>query len=497
MRALLPALVKPATADSFVRAVLQRKCACGGEHAGEGACDECRQKQEQGTMQRAAIGASPAVAAPAAVHEVLRSPGQPLDAATRAFMEPRFASDFSHVRVQAIAPVTGPTPLTISHPGEPAEREAEQVAKTVVDWPGRYGAQAGPRADLSRVRLHTDAHAAESARAVNALAYTVGGDIVFGAGQYAPRTAAGRRLLAHELTHVLQQTGGTRGGARAFALQRQESKPTIPIPVFDELDPTVIVPDLPAVPEVVRGQQVKLSTVRKALAALAGKKSGGTTKDCTPAIGFERAGSGEFKGLCCHGSLRSAENCCQLSDIGLITGRCCTRRNEVVLDGICVTLPEVKLPPQRLPKPPGKPAPAPAPQPKPAPPSISVHFEKDKPAAAGGAIGASLTGDGPEALAGLIALLQADPTLQVQLVGHASPEGTPEHNQTLATRRAEAVADALAGAGIAAGRITDLPTSDLAAECQKVRAGVVSCGEAGSTGPADRQVVARFSRAAP
>ena len=229
------------------------------------------------------------------------------------------------------------------------------------------------------MRLHTDSRAAESARAVNALAYTVGGDIVFGAGQYAPRTAAGRHLLAHELTHVLQQTGAVRD--RAFALQRQESKPTIPIPVFDELDPTVIVPDVPAVPESLRGQQVKLSTVRKALEVLTGKKSGATTKDCTPAIGFERAGSGEFKGLCCHGSLRSSENCCRLSDIGLITGRCCTRRNEVVLDGICVTLPEVTLPPQQLPKPSGKPAPTPAPQAKPAPPPMSVHFQRDKPAA--------------------------------------------------------------------------------------------------------------------
>jgi hypothetical protein len=82
------------------------------------------------------------------------------------------------------------------------------------------------------------------------------------------------------------------------------------------------------------------------------------------------------------------------------------------------------------------------------------------------------------------------------IVGHASPEWTPEHNQALATRRAEAVAATPAGAGIATGRITDLPTSDLAAECQKVRVGVVSCGEVGSNGPADRQV-ARFSPAAP
>lgn len=97
--------------------------------------------------------------APAAVREVLNGPGRPLDQATRAFLEPRFGHDFG------------------------------------------------------RVRIHADAQAAESARAVNALAYTVGRDIVFGAGQYAPDTLAGKGLLAHELTHVLQQGGMESSGA--------------------------------------------------------------------------------------------------------------------------------------------------------------------------------------------------------------------------------------------------------------------------------------------
>jgi hypothetical protein len=61
--------------------------------------------------------------------------------------------------------------------------------------------------DFSQVRVHTDGQAAESVRAVNALAYTVGRDVVFGGGQYAPGTKSGLRLLAHELTHTLQQAG--------------------------------------------------------------------------------------------------------------------------------------------------------------------------------------------------------------------------------------------------------------------------------------------------
>ncbi|MGI8587618.1 MAG: eCIS core domain-containing protein [Chloroflexia bacterium] len=104
-----------------------------------------------GILQRAAVHPGPAPEVPPIVHDVLRSPGQPLDAGTRAFMEPRFGHDFSGVRV------------------------------------------------------HTDGRATQSAGAVNALAYTVGRDVVFGAGQYAPGTRAGRQLLAHELTHVVQQ----------------------------------------------------------------------------------------------------------------------------------------------------------------------------------------------------------------------------------------------------------------------------------------------------
>jgi hypothetical protein len=66
--------------------------------------------------------------------------------------------------------------------------------------------------DFSRVRVHTDGLAADSARAVNASAYTVGRDVVFGAGRYAPATSEGSRLLAHELAHTIQQRGATTAG---------------------------------------------------------------------------------------------------------------------------------------------------------------------------------------------------------------------------------------------------------------------------------------------
>lgn len=63
-------------------------------------------------------------------------------------------------------------------------------------------------ADLGDVRIHTDGAAASSARAVQAHAYTVGNEVVFGAGQYQPDTPFGQRMLAHELTHVVQQRNG-------------------------------------------------------------------------------------------------------------------------------------------------------------------------------------------------------------------------------------------------------------------------------------------------
>lgn len=133
--------------------VLQRKCACGGLSGVTDKCEDCdRQKLSlQRSTEDPQADTQNSAGVPPIVHEVLRSPGQPLDTKTRAFMEPRFGHDFSHVRV------------------------------------------------------HAYSQAAESARVVNARAYTVGPNVVFGAGQYEPQSPDGRRLLAHELTHVLQQ----------------------------------------------------------------------------------------------------------------------------------------------------------------------------------------------------------------------------------------------------------------------------------------------------
>lgn len=127
---------------------------------------------EEETLQTKAVSGHTSTVTPTATAQIsaMRGGGQPLPQPVRDFMEPRFGYDFS------------------------------------------------------QVRIHTDARAAESAEAVNARAYTVANDIAFRCGEYSPETLSGRRLLAHELTHVIQQS-------HAFArptLQRQAEPPRLP-----------------------------------------------------------------------------------------------------------------------------------------------------------------------------------------------------------------------------------------------------------------------------
>ena len=131
--------------------MLQRKCACGNGAGSGGSCGSCADEEKK-KVQRRALDASEAEI-PASVDRVLQSPGRPLDHDTRAAMESRFGHDFS------------------------------------------------------RVRVHTDTHAASSAREIHAAAYTSGTHIVFGDRRFEPQTRDGRLLLAHELAHVVQQHG--------------------------------------------------------------------------------------------------------------------------------------------------------------------------------------------------------------------------------------------------------------------------------------------------
>lgn len=202
---------------------LQRQCAaCGEAKSGTEACAECS-KQGTSIQRSSASGAEMGDVSPV-VYEAINSPGQPLDSATRVLMESRFAQQSKGRESFLPAPAeVAHNSLTISKPGDPYEQEADRVAETVMrSRPQSREENRSPAPyDFSSVRVHTDAKAAQSAQAVNALAYTVKQDIVFSQGEYEPHTERGQRLLAHELVHTIQQAGNSDNSP----VQRQEAQP--------------------------------------------------------------------------------------------------------------------------------------------------------------------------------------------------------------------------------------------------------------------------------
>jgi hypothetical protein len=211
-----------ATTTKAAAGLLQRKCACGTHTTGGAECDECGDRR--GLQRRAAVGGSrtdPREEVPSIVHDVLRSPGSPLDASARAFMESRFGHDLS--RVQTLTPQKSASGLEVGPTRDSFEDEAERVSRRVTREPSTHACDESTTRDrqsFAHVRVHTDDRAAQSARAVGAVAYTVGNHVVFDAGQYQPHTSAGRQLLAHELTHTIQQGAALSKGMAATTIQR-------------------------------------------------------------------------------------------------------------------------------------------------------------------------------------------------------------------------------------------------------------------------------------
>ena len=225
----LAAKPRPLSNSTHAGLLLQRKCACGAPTASlTGECAECKsgkrlqtnlvigasndpleQEADRVADQVLAAQANPAVShaapkiqrdsqaadaatqdAPASVDRALASSGRPLDAPLRHDMEQRFGHDFS------------------------------------------------------RVRIHADSAAEQSAREIKANAYTVGRDIAFGAGQFAPETQEGRRLIAHELTHVVQQSGSNGRQCSSIALiQRQPKKDDAPAQPTAKTDVSIVLSD--------------------------------------------------------------------------------------------------------------------------------------------------------------------------------------------------------------------------------------------------------------
>jgi hypothetical protein len=187
------ALRKPTAAAPPHMGFLQRNCACGAQSHGNAECTECAKKHNN-LQRKLRIGASNDPLeheADRVADQVLAAPG--------------------HVGANK-------TPPHIQRYSQHAHEQSEAVPASVdraLDSPGttlgsalRLDMEQRFGRDFSQVRVHTDALANDSAHAVGALAYTVGNRMVFANGQFQPQGSRGRRLLAHELTHVVQQGAG-------------------------------------------------------------------------------------------------------------------------------------------------------------------------------------------------------------------------------------------------------------------------------------------------
>ena len=420
-------------------------------------CAACEQEEESLSRKEAGGGAAPGFAPPL-VHSVLGPPRVPLGGAERAFFEPRFGRDFSHVR------------------------------------------------------LHADAEAAASAHTVNARAYTVGHHVVLGAGETDPG------LLAHELAHVVQNGAEPTGPLRR---QRKTVGGPLDLeldPCISALDHDLCVHHLQSACEFDRDlpgcgficktfgckKQEKPSHAcppgwRTATAGeFAGQCCQGGIDSAQACCPPERVALVD-KRCCAPGQLVIDGHCVNSSDLPPLPGQDCPPAQRNLL-GQCCTPPLV---PQGVMC--GPPGPPPGPGPGPIGPAPQfgtlwtdrIHFERDQPGGGGGAV---LTPDGAKELDSVLSWLRLSPDLEVRLIGRASfegPEGSREdYNDALAARRVKFVVDAMKGFST---RIAEPVIGDSAASgCRPVAPGEWSCGSkdapAGSARPEDRTVDVTFAR---
>ncbi len=176
--------------------LLQRQCACGNHTVASGECAACA-KKKSGLQRKLAIGANN--------DPLEREADRVADQVLAASSRPAINNTPPHIQRSArqASEGTGTAPDGVDRVLASAGRPLDPVLQQ--DMGQRFGY------DFSRVRVHSDAAAEQSAREVNAKAYTVGNHIVFGAGHNLDGSTNSRLLLAHELTHVLQQTQGNSG----------------------------------------------------------------------------------------------------------------------------------------------------------------------------------------------------------------------------------------------------------------------------------------------
>lgn len=408
------------------------------------------------------------------------------------------------------------SPLTASHDVVPAGGGQPLSSESLSFFGSRFGY------DFSGVRVHADTRAAEAARSVNAVAFTMGQNVVFDRAHYAPNSDAGRKLLAHELTHVVQQNGGVNNSQLKVQrwtnpmLQRQQA--TCSIDIIQAAK--VLAGDRKAALKVLDCCQKGLSPLPSgctsdliaAAEKILGKKGGGKgpkKADCRGLEGFFPAGSSELIGQCCKGR-EDPRLCCPPERISSrdLSPRCCNA-DEKVEDGLCVktcppgetvtimgTCVKIKVPDTPPDQPPVKPPDKP-PAPFTTVDRLVIEFNKDAPQS-WHTFKTSATGDGQKHFEELVAIMTAQSEAKVQLEAHASsdkPKGDENYNKRLTDRRVKIVANELKKRKVDGGRLSNPPTQATPSGCEEIDTGQLSCGDVGSSTPVeagDRKVVAQI-----
>ena len=202
-----PVIATPVLASPAHSPVIQRQCACGRASGPDGMCAECAAKRAM--MQRSKSGGgTPGASGVSKANLVANRPGMPLGEGLRSIMERRLGEASRTITIESI----NQQGEAIDSPDSSHERAAQAVSRH------RGGSNpAGRRFDLRHVRVHADDAADQAAHSIDANAFTLGANIAFRTGRFDPFSGAGRDLLAHELTHVVQQS---KGGLR---VQRQSA----------------------------------------------------------------------------------------------------------------------------------------------------------------------------------------------------------------------------------------------------------------------------------
>jgi hypothetical protein len=172
----------------------QRRCACGSHTPASGECPSCATKKKIGMQRKLKIGASNDPLEREADRVAEQVMAMPLNSGINA--TPPRIQRFSGQASDGLTTAPASVDRVLASSGRPLEPALRQ------DMESRFGY------DFSQVRVHTGGDAEQSARDVNAQAYTVGGNVVFGEGRFASDSHEGQRLIAHELVHVVQQDHG-------------------------------------------------------------------------------------------------------------------------------------------------------------------------------------------------------------------------------------------------------------------------------------------------